>query len=128
MDIKGELRKHFDNIKQTVEGSINGEMNFMGNMKSKVSQTISQILDLKKEMYSQTGNLDKMQSKLIDRVSSIEMMVNTMLNEIGETVIEIKEGLDRLNEEFFTNVFQTAFKPYMDKIEADNKDVKGMLI
>jgi len=37
MDIKGELRKHFDNIKQTVEGSINGEMNFMGNMKSKVS-------------------------------------------------------------------------------------------
>ena len=46
-----------------------------------------------------------MQSKLIDRVSSIEMMVNTMLNEIGETVIEIKEGLDRLNEEFFTNVF-----------------------
>jgi hypothetical protein len=60
---------------------------------------------LKKEMYSQTGNLDKMQSKLIDRVSSIEMMVNTMLNEIGETVIEIKEGLDRLNEEFFTNVF-----------------------
>jgi hypothetical protein len=37
MDIKGELRKHFDNIKQTVEGGINGEKHFMGNMKSKVS-------------------------------------------------------------------------------------------
>ena len=105
MDIKGELRKHFDNIKQTVEGSFNGEKHAMGNMKSKVSQTISQILDLKKEMYAQTGNLDKMQSKLIEKVSSIELIVNTMLVEIGETVIEIKEGLDRLNEEFFTNVF-----------------------
>ena len=105
MDIKGELRKHFDNIKQTVEGGIVGEEHLMGNMKSKVSQTISQILDLKKEMYSQTGNLDKMQSKLIERVSSIELMVNTMLVEIGETVIEIKERLDRLNEEFFANVF-----------------------
>jgi hypothetical protein len=56
-------------------------------------------------MYSQTGNLDKMQSKLIEKVSSIEMIVNTMLVEIGETVIDIKEGLDRLNEDFFTNVF-----------------------
>jgi hypothetical protein len=56
-------------------------------------------------MYSQTGNLDKIQSKLIERVSNIELMVNTMLVEIGENVSEIKEGLDRLNEEFFTNVF-----------------------
>ncbi len=104
MDIKGELRKHFDNIKQTVEGGINGE-HFMGNMKNRVSDTISQILDLKKELYSQSGHQNKMQSKLIDRVSSIEMMVNSMLEEIGGTVIEIKEGLDRLNEEFFTDVF-----------------------
>jgi hypothetical protein len=37
MDIKGELRKHFDNIKQTVEGSINGEKHAMGNMKNKIS-------------------------------------------------------------------------------------------
>jgi hypothetical protein len=111
-----------------VEGGITGDKQFRGNMKSKVSQTISEILDLKKEMYAQTGNLDRMQSKLIERVSSIELMVNNMLVEIGGTVIEIKEGLDRLNEEFFTTVFQTAFRPYMDKIEADNKAVQGMLI
>lgn len=128
MDIQKELRKHFDNIKQNVEGSINGEKNFIGKMKDKVSQTISAILQLKTEMYSQTGNLDKIQSKLIERVSNIELMVNTMLVEIGENVIEIKEGLDRLNEEFFTNVFQAAFRPYMDKIEADNKAVQGMLL
>jgi hypothetical protein len=37
MDIKGELRKHFDNIKQTVEGGINGENHSMGKMKNKIS-------------------------------------------------------------------------------------------
>jgi hypothetical protein len=79
-------------------------------------------------MLAQTGNLDRMQSRLIERVSSIELMVNTMLVEINDTVIEIKEGLDRLNEEFFTNLFQTAFRPYIDKIEADNEAVQGIQI
>jgi hypothetical protein len=43
-----------------VEGGITGDKQFRGSMKSKVSQTISEILDLKKEMYAQTGNLDRM--------------------------------------------------------------------
>ena len=50
-----------------------------------------------------------------------------MFDNISETVLDIKVGLDRLNEDFFKSIIEKSIHPLFEKIEEKNKSYEGVL-
>ena len=93
---------------QKVKGSIKQEIigaDPMLRVRNKINDTLEEISSLKKEIRTANHNNDKLLCKAYDGIKQVEMFLEGALGDLAGSLDEIKERLDGMDAEFFTQIF-----------------------
>ena len=93
----------------------------MKNVRGKINDTLEEITTLKREIRLANVHGDQMLNKAYTAIKQVEETLEMALGDIAGSVDEIKERLEGLNAEFFTQIFSGVVQGLKDELAEKNE-------